>query len=92
MNLDYTVIPTIIVICYLIAEAVKRTPIDNKWIPTIVGGIGGILGIVGMFTMPDFPAPDVLSAIAIGISSGLASTGINQIYKQLKNGSNDNDE
>ena len=38
-----------------------------------------------MKTMPDFPAKDILNAIAIGIVSGLASTGANQVKKQLSN-------
>ena len=33
--------------------------------------------------MPDFPAGDQLTAIAVGIVSGLSATGVNQIYKQL---------
>lgn len=37
-----------------------------------------------MYVIPDFPANDVLNAIAVGIVSGLASTGVNQIYKQVK--------
>ena len=44
---------------------------------------GGVLGIVGMYVIPDFPAKDVLNALAVGIVSGLASTGVNQVYKQL---------
>lgn len=47
-------------------------------------GLGGVLGVVGMFFMPDFPARDVLNAIAIGIVSGLASTGCNELVKQLR--------
>ena len=35
--------------------------------------------------IPDFPANDILNAIAVGIVSGLSSTGVNQIYKQVKN-------
>ena len=60
--------------------------IPDKFIPVIVGAVGAILGIVGMYTMAEFPAQDVLNALAIGIASGLASTGVNQIVKQLKNG------
>ena len=37
-----------------------------------------------MYIMPDFPATDIITAISIGIMSGLASTGVNQIYKQIK--------
>jgi ribonucleotide monophosphatase NagD (HAD superfamily) len=36
-----------------------------------------------MHTIPDFPATDILNALAVGIASGLASTGVNQIVKQL---------
>lgn len=73
----------ITVICYLVAMAVKATTVDNKWLPVICGATGAILGIAGMYTMPDFPAVDVINAVAIGIVSGLAATGVNQIYKQL---------
>lgn len=78
-------IPSIIVICYLLSQGVKVTPLDNKYIPIICGVIGGALGVVAMFIVPDFPATDYLMAIAIGIVSGLSATGINQIYKQLSN-------
>lgn len=74
---------SIVVICYLIGMAIKVSPLNDKYIPVIVGVFGGILGVVGMYAMPDFPANDILNAIAIGISSGLASTGANQIYKQV---------
>lgn len=73
----------ITMICYLVAMAVKATTVDNKWLPVICGAAGAILGIAGMYTMPDFPAVDVINAVAIGIVSGLAATGVNQIYKQL---------
>lgn len=73
----------IVVICYLIGIGAKATAkVDNSYIPVIVGVCGGILGVVGMYVMPDFPAVDVLNAVAVGIVSGLASTGVNQVYKQ----------
>lgn len=75
----------IVVICYLVGLGAKQIPkIKDELIPVIVGVAGGILGVVGMYVIPDFPASDVLNAIAIGIVSGLASTGVNQAYKQLK--------
>ena len=74
----------IVVITYLIGLAAKLYPgIKGEAIPVIVGVSGGALGVVGMYFMPDFPANDILNAIAIGIVSGLASTGANQIYKQM---------
>lgn len=74
----------IVVITYLIGLGVKASAIKDEIIPVIVGVCGGILGIAGMFVMPDFPANDILNAIAIGIVSGLASTGANQVVKQAK--------
>lgn len=74
----------ITVITYLIGMGCKSFErLDNKYIPVICGFVGAILGVVAMKTMPDFPAKDVLNAVAVGIVSGLASTGANQIGKQL---------
>ena len=74
-----------VVICYLAGIGAKLIPvIKDNYIPVVVGIVGGILGVVGMYVIPDFPANDVLNAIAVGIVSGLASTGVNQIYKQVK--------
>jgi len=86
MNFDtlgIVAIPVITVICFLAAEAVKVTALDNKWLPIICGGFGGVLGVVAMYVMQEFPANDFLTAIAIGIVSGLAATGAHQVYKQL---------
>lgn len=75
----------IVVITYLIGLGAKTIPqIKDNFIPVIVGICGGVLGVIGMFVIPDFPANDILNSIAIGIVSGLASTGVNQVYKQAK--------
>jgi hypothetical protein len=76
-------VAAITVICFLAAECVKATNLDNKWLPVLCGLLGGILGVVGMNVMPEFPAHDILTAIAVGIVSGLGATGAHQIYKQL---------
>ena len=81
--LGITGIAAITIICYLAAEAIKATALDNKWLPVICGVLGGALGIVGMFIVPEYPAQDYITAVAVGIVSGLAATGINQIGKQL---------
>ena len=73
----------ITVICYLAAQAVKATKLENKWLPVICGVLGGILGVVGLYWIPEYPAQDIITAIAVGIMSGLAATGVNQVYKQL---------
>lgn len=75
----------IVVITYLVGLCAKLCPkIKDNSIPVIVGIVGGILGVVGMYVIPDFPAEDVLNAIAVGIVSGLASTGVDQVRKQAK--------
>lgn len=75
----------IVVICYLIGMGIKLIPnVINDAIPFLVGVSGGILGVIGYFVMPNFPANDVVNAIAVGIVSGLASTGANQLGKWVK--------
>ena len=81
-------VAAITVICLLIGQIVKATGLDNKWIPLICGVCGAALGIAGMFLMPDFPAADYITAAAVGIVSGLAATGANQVAKQLGSGGN----
>ena len=83
MDFGIASVAGITVICYLIGLVVKNLPLDNKWIPCIAGIFGGILGIVGLYVMSDFPATEPITAVAVGIVSGLAATGVNQIGKQL---------
>ena len=84
MDFGIASVAGITALCYLAAMAVKATSVDNKWLPVICGVIGAALGVVGMYTMPDYPATDIINAAAGGAVSGLAATGINQMYKQLK--------
>lgn len=83
--LGFTSIPAIVIICLLIAQAIKTTKLDNKYLPVICGCLGGVLGVVAMYVMADFPADDVFTAAAVGIVSGFAATGVNQVKKQLTN-------
>lgn len=83
MDFGIAGVAAITVIAYLIGSAVKATTLDNRWIPSICGTVGGILGVLAMRIMPDFPATDYITAVAVGIVSGLAATGVNQIGKQL---------
>ena len=76
-------VASITVICYLVCQAVKATTLNNKWLPVIAGASGMLLGVAGLYLMPNFPASDIITAAAIGIVSGLAATGIHQIYKQM---------
>lgn len=76
-------VAAITVICYLIGMLVRASGLDNKWIPIICGVCGLALGLAAMVIMPDFPATDYITAAAIGVVSGLAATGADQVIKQL---------
>ena len=76
-------LPVICVICYGVAEVIKATPLDNKWLPPICIVLGGVLGVVARSVAPELiPANDILSAIAVGIVSGGFATTIHQTIKQ----------
>ena len=82
-TLGITGVAAITVIRLLVGQAVKASAIDSKWIPIICGVCGLCLGSAAMYIMPDFPATDYITAAAIGIVSGLAATGANQVMRQL---------
>ncbi len=85
MDFGIAGVAAITVLCYLAAQGLKATSMDNKWLPAICGGLGGVLGVAGMYVMPEFPAADVITAAAVGVVSGFAATGMHQMYKQMKN-------
>lgn len=87
--MDFTQVGTVVtitVVCYLIGMLCKAVEFfKDEWIPVIMGIFGAILGVAAWLSTPSFPADDWLSAVAVGIVSGLAATGTNQIWKQLSN-------
>lgn len=85
MEFGIATVIAITVMCYLVGQIVKNTKIDNKWIPVTCGVAGLMLGIAALYIgMPDFPASDPITAAAVGAASGLAATGFDQVFKQLK--------
>ena len=85
MDFGIANVVAITVLVFVIGLGVKATKLDNKWIPVICGLAGIVLGVVALaIGMPDFPATDYLTAAAVGAASGLAATGVDQIFKQLK--------
>ena len=80
MDFGIAGVAAITVICYLAGQLVKASGLDNKWIPIICG----ILGVLAMRYMPDYPAGDYITAVAVGIVSGFAATGINEAVKQIR--------
>lgn len=86
MDFGIASVAAITAIAYIAGLAAKASTINDKWIPIICGVVGGALGVAGLYVMPDFPVGDVISALAVGIISGLAATGVNQAVKQIANG------
>ncbi len=96
--MEYFSIPVITILCYLAGEFFKLVVLRKKkrykYIPLIVGGIGGALGLLIYYVSPELllNITTPFMAIAIGIVSGLASTGTNELVKQiLKKGGGEND-
>ena len=84
---EFVAFPVIVIICYLVGFTCKKIGNEalDKFIPSICGVLGAILGVIIFLTIPNFiPADNWAMAIAIGIVSGFSATGINQIYKQIK--------
>ena len=79
-------VAAIAIICYLLGMGLKAwDAFDDRKIPVVMGVAGAILGAIAYFFASNImPAADIITAIAIGIVSGLGATGINQIYKQTK--------
>ena len=77
-------VAAITIICYLIGQIlIAWDKFDNRKIPVIMGICGAILGVISYFIAPSIMIADnIIVAIAIGIVSGFAATGIDQIMKQ----------
>jgi hypothetical protein len=75
----------IAVICYGVGQIIKATPIKNDFIIPINIFVGGCLGALAfVLKIPEFPANDILTAIAVGIVSACVSTCINEIVKRFQ--------
>ena len=87
MSEIFSTFPTIgciAIICYIFAEAIKLTPLNNKWVPILVAILGGALGYVGQITgILELQNLTVLDAIATGICSGLVSCGVFSLFKNM---------
>ena len=74
-------VPVIVVACVLVGYIIKVTPpfakLANNYIPLIVTLLGAVLGVLANGL--------TLEAIVYGAVSGLASTGLHQVFAQLLN-------
>lgn len=76
-------IPIIVVACLIVGYIFKKwiKDVDNKWIPTIVT-------IIGLFLAGVTSGWSIQSLVA-GALSGLASTGLHQLFTQIIEGGNE---
>ena len=79
-------IPIIMVACLIVGFVVKKwiRDVENKWIPTIVTILGAVLGFVINGAS--------IEAVVAGAVTGLASTGLHQLFKQLIEGGGNDEE
>ena len=85
MELNFVSYVTITVLCIGVGLIFKALPqVNDKWIPVALFFTGLILGVVAfLIGVPDFPANDILNAMAVGAWSGLGAVGLHQVYKQF---------
>ena len=82
-------VPIIVTVVYWIMNLYKYiTKSKEKYIrliPVISAILGATLGLTSFFISPNIiPANNFIMALLIGGASGLAATGTNQIFKQIK--------
>lgn len=80
MNIEFLtefMVPVIIGICLIAGYIIKHwiKDADNKIIPTVVA----VLGVLLAFWLEGAITPEILLK---GLASGLASTGLHQLFKQ----------
>ena len=86
--MDYSSLPIIVILCYLICEIYKilfkEKQEKYKYIPLLSSVCGGLLGILIYYTDKQiiFNVNSVWIALSIGIVSGASSTGANQIINK----------
>ena len=74
-------VPVIVGICICVGDIIKASfsSIDNKYIPLIMAILGVVLNVwINMNITPEI--------ILAGMFSGLASTGLHQVFKELIGG------
>ena len=85
---------TLIPVLYVIGEVIKRSELRNALIPWILGAVGIFAAAVYLFATDEISgaravAAAIFTAFTQGILCAAASVYANQLYKQTKNYSDD---
>lgn len=80
-------LPIVCAFCLILGFILKKwiKDVNNKYIPTVLTVIGAILGCV-------IKADISVENIVYGAFSGLASTGMHQVFKQLIGNNDQNNQ
>ena len=87
--LEVVTVPVIAAIVYGVMAVYKQLMAEKPavWtslIPVWAGVLGIALGVAAYFLVPEaMPADNVLSAVLLGLASGLSATGLDQVYSEL---------
>lgn len=89
MEFNIPSMPFIVLAVYLIIYVMKqftfKTDEQRKSIPPVSAVIGGLIGIALFYKVPTaINAENIVEACTIGMGSGLAAVGCNQVFKQFK--------
>ena len=75
--LNEMIMPLVLAACLVVGYIFKKwMPADNKYIPTVLAVLGAVLGCVSLQEIS-------LQTVVAGAVTGLASTGLHQIFKSF---------
>lgn len=102
MNFEDYIKPELLVlipVLYLVGVAIKKSSMNDRWIPIVLGAAGVVLAGLYIFATTDMSGgKDAVMAVFVALTQGILTAGAsvyaNQIYKQITKGGeekNDNE-
>ena len=102
MNFEDYIKPELLVlipVLYLVGVAIKKSNLNDRWIPIVLGAAGVVLAGQYIFATTDMSGgKDAVMAVFVALTQGILTAGAsvyaNQIYKQITKGGeekNDNE-
>ena len=102
MNFEDYIKPELLVlipVLYLVGLAIKKSNLNDRWIPIVLGAAGVVLAGLYIFATTDMSGgKDAVMAVFVALTQGILTAGAsvyaNQIYKQATKGGeekNDNE-
>lgn len=102
MNFEDYIKPELLVlipVLYLVGVAIKKSNLNDHWIPIVLGAAGVVLAGLYIFATTDMSGgKDAVMAVFVALTQGILTAGAsvyaNQIYKQITKGGeekNDNE-